>query len=56
LFGVERHLSSDEIVEQVVHARRLMRIDRVVFMGMGEPTHNLDNVMQAVARHEATSC
>jgi 23S rRNA (adenine2503-C2)-methyltransferase len=50
LFGVERHLSSDEIVEQVVHARRLMRIDRVVFMGMGEPTHNLDNVLQAVAR------
>lgn len=50
LFGVERHLSSDEIVEQVVHARRVMRIDRVVFMGMGEPSHNLDNVMEAVAR------
>lgn len=50
LFGVERHLSVDEIVEQVVHARRLMRIDRVVFMGMGEPTHNLDNVLAAVQR------
>lgn len=50
LFGVERHLSSDEIVEQVVHARRLMRIDRIVFMGMGEPSHNLDAVMTAVAR------
>lgn len=50
LFGVERHLSSDEIVEQIVHARRVMRIDRVVFMGMGEPSHNLDNVMTAVAR------
>ena len=50
LFGVERHLSSDEIVEQIVHARRVMRIDRVVFMGMGEPSHNLDNVMAAVAR------
>ncbi|MBL9075863.1 MAG: radical SAM protein [Planctomycetes bacterium] len=50
LFGVERHLSSDEIVEQVVHARRVMRIDRVVFMGMGEPSHNLDNVMAAVGR------
>ncbi len=50
LFGVERHLSSDEIVEQVVHARRVMRIGRVVFMGMGEPSHNLDNVMTAVAR------
>lgn len=50
LFGVERHLSTDEIVEQIVHARRVMRIDRVVFMGMGEPSHNLDNVMAAVAR------
>jgi 23S rRNA (adenine2503-C2)-methyltransferase len=50
LFGVERHLTSDEIVEQVVHARRVMRIDRVVFMGMGEPSHNLDNVLTAVAR------
>ncbi len=50
LFGVERHLSPDEIVEQIVHARRVMRIDRVVFMGMGEPSHNLDNVMTAVAR------
>ncbi len=50
LFGVERNLSTDEIVEQVVHARRVMRIDRIVFMGMGEPSHNLDNVMGAVAR------
>lgn len=50
LFGVERHLSTDEIVEQIVHARRAMPIDRVVFMGMGEPSHNLDNVMTAVAR------
>lgn len=50
LFGVERHLGVDEIVEQVVHARRQMRIDRVVFMGMGEPTHNLDAVLAAVAR------
>src|SRR5204863_849242 len=50
LFGVERHLSTDEIVEQIVHARRVMPIDRVVFMGMGEPSHNLDAVMAAVAR------
>ncbi|HEX5097012.1 MAG TPA: radical SAM protein, partial [Acidimicrobiia bacterium] len=50
LFGVERHLSVDEILEQIVHCRRQMRIDRVVFMGMGEPTHNLDAVMAAVAR------
>ena len=50
LFGVERHLSPDEIIEQVVHARRKMPIDRVVYMGMGEPSHNLDNVLVAVAR------
>jgi len=50
MFGVERHLSDDEIVEQVVHARRRMRIDRVVFMGMGEPSHNLTNVLTAVQR------
>ena len=50
LFGVERHLTPDEIVEQVVHARRVMPIDRIVYMGMGEPSHNLDNVMAAVAR------
>jgi len=50
LFGVECHLTTDEIVEQVVHARRLMRIDRVVFMGMGEPSHNLDNVLAAARR------
>lgn len=50
MFGVERHLTVDEIVEQVVHARRVMLIDRVVYMGMGEPSHNLDNVLEAVAR------
>ncbi len=50
LFGVERNLTPDEIVEQVVHARRYQKLDRVVFMGMGEPTHNLDNVLTAVAR------
>jgi 23S rRNA (adenine2503-C2)-methyltransferase len=50
MFGVERNLTADEIVEQVVHARRVMPINRVVFMGMGEPSHNLDNVMTAVAR------
>ena len=50
LYGVERNLTADEILEQVVHARRLMPIERVVYMGMGEPSHNLDNVLTAVAR------
>ncbi len=47
--GLRRNLTADEIVEQVVHARREMRIGRVVFMGMGEPSHNLDAVLAAVA-------
>ena len=49
LLGVERSLDADEIVEQVVHARRLMPLDRVVYMGMGEPSHNLTAVLAAVA-------
>jgi 23S rRNA (adenine2503-C2)-methyltransferase len=48
LYGVERNLDTEEIVEQVVHARRTMKIERVVYMGMGEPSHNLDNVLAAV--------
>ena len=55
IYGVKRSLTRDEILEQVVHARREMRIDRVVFMGMGEPTHNLEAVLDAVAllKHDA---
>jgi len=47
--GLKRNLGVAEIVEQLVHARRQMRIDRVVFMGMGEPTHNLEAVLAAAA-------
>ena len=47
--GLKRNLTTTEIVEQLVHARAQMRIDRVVFMGMGEPTHNLENVLAAAA-------
>ena len=50
LFGVERNLDANEIFEQVVHARRRLPTDRVVYMGMGEPSHNLDAVLEAVAR------
>ncbi len=55
LFGVERNLTAVEIVEQVVHARRRMPIDRVVFMGMGEPSHNLEAVLTAVADIKAVA-
>ncbi len=47
--GLKRNLTAAEIVEQVIHARRERRIDRVVYMGMGEPSHNLGNVLEAVA-------
>jgi 23S rRNA (adenine2503-C2)-methyltransferase len=60
--GFDRHLMPGEIVAQVVHfARELrvrpwigsdgQRVDHVtnlVFMGMGEPLHNYDNTMHAV--------
>ncbi len=47
--GVKRHLGSAEIMAQVVLARaRGHRVRKVVFMGMGEPAHNLDNVLDAI--------
>jgi 23S rRNA (adenine2503-C2)-methyltransferase len=46
--GLQRHLGSAEIVAQVVLARSRRTIRKVVFMGMGEPAHNLDNVMDAI--------
>ncbi|MFN6993553.1 MAG: RNA methyltransferase [Aquincola tertiaricarbonis] len=46
--GLLRQVSSGEIVAQVVLARQRRPVKKVVFMGMGEPAHNLDNVMQAI--------
>ena len=46
--GLLRQLSDAEIVAQVVLARTLRTVNRVVFMGMGEPAHNLDNVLSAI--------
>src|SRR5438552_12325604 len=45
--GLERNLESGEIVEQFLHLRRAAtetgrRLRTLVFMGMGEPMHNLD--------------
>jgi 23S rRNA (adenine2503-C2)-methyltransferase len=53
--GFSRHLTSGEIVEQVVRASRRARADgrrlaNVVFMGMGEPLANFDNTWAAVHR------
>jgi 23S rRNA (adenine2503-C2)-methyltransferase len=46
--GLLRQLSSAEIVAQVVLARARRVVKKVVFMGMGEPSHNLDNVLEAI--------
>jgi 23S rRNA (adenine2503-C2)-methyltransferase len=45
-----RNLSADEILDQALHFRRIEPIDHVVFMGMGEPTMNLDAVLSACER------
>lgn len=49
--GLARHLGAAEIVGQLVQARRLFPdvwISNIVFMGMGEPLHNLDEVLPAI--------
>jgi 23S rRNA (adenine2503-C2)-methyltransferase len=42
-----RNLDVDEILDQALHFRRTEEIDHVVFMGMGEPTMNIDSVLAA---------
>jgi 23S rRNA (adenine2503-C2)-methyltransferase len=45
-----RNLTQWEILDQVLHFRRLEPVDHVVFMGMGEPMLNLDEVIAAARR------
>lgn len=46
--GLKQQVGSAEIVAQIAQARQNRAVRRVVFMGMGEPAHNLDNVMDAI--------
>ena len=46
--GLLRQLGCAEIVAQVALARARRTVRKVVFMGMGEPAHNLDNVLEAI--------
>ena len=54
--GLQRNLSAGEIVDQVLKIQQDIsgdnflepRLSNVVFMGMGEPLANFDNLMQAV--------
>ena len=51
--GFDRHLSTGEILEQVVRAQLEAgdrRVSNVVFMGMGEPLANYDRTWAAVER------
>ena len=53
--GFKRNLSSGEIVAQVMYYAQMLKeqnevVSNVVFMGMGEPFHNYDNVMAAIDR------
>ena len=50
--GLKRNLSCQEIIEQLQVANRFLlpageHITNIVFMGMGEPLHNLDAVVDA---------
>src|SRR5574341_280812 len=50
LMGFSRHLSTDEIVGQLSLMQSVseQKVTNIVFMGMGEPLHNYDNVVKAV--------
>ncbi len=45
-----RNLTASEILDQALHFRRLEPVDHCVFMGMGEPMLNLDEVLGAARR------
>ena len=45
-----RNLTTSEILDQALHFRRLEAVDHCVFMGMGEPFMNFDNVVAAARR------
>jgi len=48
--GLDRHLDTGEIVEQVMRAQHgsPQRVSNVVFMGMGEPLANYDETLRAI--------
>lgn len=51
LAGFTRNLDASEIAGQVLAAEQLSgeRVDNLVFMGMGEPLANLDNLLSAIS-------
>lgn len=53
-FGLLRNLTTAEIVNQVCASLKDGPIQNIVLMGMGEPLHNLDNVVKALEIFYAT--
>ncbi len=47
-FGLTRNLEASEIVNQVCASRKDGPLHNIVLMGMGEPLHNLNNVIKAL--------
>jgi len=47
-FKLTRNLTTSEIINQIMAVRRDVDIRNIVMMGMGEPLHNLDNVIPAI--------
>jgi len=45
-----RNLTTSEILDQALHFRRKEQLSNVIFMGMGEPLMNIDNVLAACER------
>src|SRR3954454_9562359 len=45
-----RNLTASEMLDQALHFRRREAIDHIVFMGMGEPMLNMDEVIAAARR------
>ena len=45
-----RNLTASEILDQVLHFRRVEAVNHLVFMGMGEPLMNVDHVLDAARR------
>jgi 23S rRNA (adenine2503-C2)-methyltransferase len=45
-----RNLTASEILDQVLHFRRIEEVNHLVFMGMGEPLLNVDHVLDAARR------
>ena len=45
-----RNLTASEILDQVLHFRRMDAVNHLVFMGMGEPLMNVDAVLGAAER------